>query len=233
MAWPESSGLRVAVYHRPVSASAVGERLLKVRTGVNRDGLTRRDRGETPPRRRRPFLEVQARYLLAVAILVASCSRALAQADVDAGPSRGVSSPSRSGGASYPVDTRPPKDFFSKKLLRALAREASARVVCRLLGLIDLFPKLRDPDVFYDASCDIVEIISGAPEGKPFHFVWQVERGSRMPPPQSELLVYLKTRKSAPEGLSGLKWIALDAGVMRYTPALRNKVHRPSIRPNK
>jgi hypothetical protein len=131
------------------------------------------------------------------------------------------------------VDTRPPKDFFSAKLLRTLAREASARVVCRLRGLTDLFPELHDPDVFYDASCDIVEIISGAPDGKPFHFVWQVERGSRMPPPQSELLVYLKTRKSPADGLSGLKWIALDAGVMRYTPALRNRVRRQPIRPDK
>ena len=222
------------MYHRLVSASAwVGERVLQVRTEVSRDGLAPPDRDGDGPHRRRLFLGRPGSCLLAVAILVASCSRASAQADFDAGPSPGQSIPAPSAGTSYPVDTRPPKDFFSEKLLRTLAREASARVVCRLRGLTDLFPGLHDPDVFYDASCDIVEVISGAPEGKPFHFVWQVERSSRMPPPQSELLVYLKTRKSPADGLSGLRWSALDAGVMRYTCSLRKQVHRQSIRSSK
>ena len=42
--------------------------------------------------------------------------------------------------ADYPVDTAPPKDFFDDRLLRTLAREASATVVCQLLGLVDVFP---------------------------------------------------------------------------------------------
>jgi hypothetical protein len=128
----------------------------------------------------------------------------------------------------YPVNTRPPKDFFDERLLRTLAREASATVVCRLLNLTDLFPEERDPDIFYDASCEVLEVIVGAPKGKPLHFVWQVERDHRMPPPQSELLVYLKARKQPLDGPPPLKWVAVETGVLRYTPALRDRIHRQS-----
>jgi hypothetical protein len=126
----------------------------------------------------------------------------------------------------YPVDTRPPKDFFSDRLLRTLAHEASAVVVCRLSSLTDALPQYLDPDVFYDAACEVLEVITGSPEAKPIHFIWQVERGSHMPPPGAELLVYLKPRKEPLDGPPALKWVALDTGVMRYTPALRDRVHR-------
>jgi hypothetical protein len=133
----------------------------------------------------------------------------------------------------YPVDTRPPKDFFSDRLLRTLAREASATVVCRLSSLTDVFPEHREPDIFYDAACDVIEVIAGSSDGKPLHFIWQVERDARMPPPQSELLVYLKARKEPLDGPPALKWVALDTGVMRYTPALRDRMHRQSKKTKK
>jgi hypothetical protein len=124
----------------------------------------------------------------------------------------------------YPVDTSAPKDFFSDALLRTLAREASAIVVCKLEGLTDVFPDRREPDTFYDAACHVTEVRAGAVGTEALHFVWQVERGSRMPPPGSELLVYLKRRKEPLDGPPPLKWGALDTGVMRYTEALRRKV---------
>ncbi len=137
----------------------------------------------------------------------------------------------------YPVDTRPPKDFFNDRLLRTLAREASATVVCRLSSLTDVFPEHRNPDIFYDATCDVLEVLAdslaGSLDGKPLHFIWQVERDARMPPPQSELLVYLKARKEPLDGPPALKWVALDTGVMRYTPALRDRMHRQSKKTKK
>jgi hypothetical protein len=136
-----------------------------------------------------------------------------------------AASPSTAIGANYPIDTSPPRDFFDERLLRTLAREASATVVCTLLGLVDVYPEQKDPDVFYDASCEILKVISGSPKGKLLHFIWQVERGSRMPPPRSPLLVYLKARKEPFDGPPLLKWVALDAGVLRYTPALEKKIH--------
>lgn len=133
----------------------------------------------------------------------------------------------------YPVDTSPPKDFFSDALLRTLAREASAIVACRLRGLTDVFPDRREPDTFYDADCDVTEVRAGSVGTDAFHFVWQVERGSRMPPPGSELLVYLKRRKEPLDAPPALKWVALDTGVMRYTEALRRKVGQASHPPKK
>lgn len=134
------------------------------------------------------------------------------------------------GGAAassgYPVDTSTPKDFVSDKLLATLAKEASAIAVCRLQELTDVFPEHREPDTFYDASCAIQEVLRGTLEGEPLHFIWQVERGNRMPPPQSELLVYLKARKQPLDGPPPLKWVPLDTGVFRYTPALRGKVRK-------
>ena len=138
------------------------------------------------------------------------------------------SPPAAAIAAGYPVDTSPPKDFFDDRLLRTLAREASATVVCTLIGLVDIFPEQKDPDVFYDATCEILKVISGSPKGKPFHFIWQVERGSRMPPPQSPLLVYLKARKGPFDGPPPLKWVALDTGVLRYTSALEKNIGRAS-----
>jgi hypothetical protein len=130
----------------------------------------------------------------------------------------------------YPVDTRPPKDFFSDQLLKTLGKEATATVVCRLQGLTDVFPDHKEPDTFYDASCEVVEVLRGPVDGislgKTLNFVWQVERGNRMPPPQSELLVYLKARKEPLDGPPPLKWVALDTGVMRYTPALQEKIRK-------
>ena len=130
----------------------------------------------------------------------------------------------------YPVDTRPPKDFFSDQLLKTLGKEATATVVCRLQGLTDVFPDHKEPDTFYDASCEVVEVLRGPIDaialGKTLNFVWQVERGNRMPPPQSELLVYLKARKEPLDGPPPLKWVALDTGVMRYTPALQEKIRK-------
>jgi hypothetical protein len=126
----------------------------------------------------------------------------------------------------YPVDTRPPKDFFSDQLLKTLGKEATATVVCRLQGLTDVFPDHKEPDTFYDASCEVVEVLRGPIEGRTLNFVWQVERGNRMPPPQSELLVYLKARKEPLDGPPPLKWVALDTGVMRYTPALQEKIRK-------
>jgi hypothetical protein len=49
-----------------------------------------------------------------------------------------------------------------------------------------------------------------------------------MPPPQSSLLVYVKARKAPFDGPSRLKWVALDTGVLRYTPGLEKKIHRTS-----
>jgi hypothetical protein len=138
-----------------------------------------------------------------------------------AGRASGISTDS----PGYPVDMSTPKDFFTDRLLRTLAREASATVVCRLLGLVDAFPQQKDPDVFYDASCEVLEVIAGRPNNQTLHFIWQVERGNRMPPPQSELLVYLKARKEPLDGPPLLKWVALDTGVLRYTPALKERIH--------
>ncbi len=129
----------------------------------------------------------------------------------------------------YPVDTTPPKDFFSDKLLKTLGKEATATVVCRLRGLTDVFPDHKEPDTFYDASCEVVDVLRGPDalrEGKTLDFIWQVERGNRMPPPQSELLVYLKARKEPLDGPPALRWVALDTGVMRYTPALQEKIRK-------
>jgi len=136
---------------------------------------------------------------------------------IDAGTSA-TSSP------GYPVDSSPPRDFFSEALLRTLAREASASVVCKLRGLTDVFGDRKEPDVFYDATCDVTEVRAGSVGSESLHFIWQVERGSRMPPPDSELLVYLKARKEPLDRPPYLKWVALDAGVMRYTEALRRKL---------
>ena len=133
----------------------------------------------------------------------------------------------------YPVDTRPPKDFFNDRILRTLAHEASAMVVCRLLNLTDIFRNPRDPYIFYDATCEVLEVIAGSPDGSPFHFIWQVERDNRMPPPHSELLVYLKARKEPLDGPPALKWIAIDTGVMRYTPTLKDRIHRQSKKTKK
>ena len=133
----------------------------------------------------------------------------------------------------YPVDTSPPKDFFSDALLRTLAREASASVVCKLKGLTDVFADKEEPDVFYDAACEVTEVRTGSVGSEPLHFIWQVERGARMPPPGSELLVYLKLRKQPLDGPLPLKWVALDTGVMRYTDALRRKLGQAPRRPKK
>ncbi len=123
-----------------------------------------------------------------------------------------------------------PGDFFSDPLLKTLGKEATATVVCRLQGLTDVFPDHKEPDTFYDASCEVVEVLRGPSDGiapgKTLDFVWQVERGNRMPPPRSELLVYLKGRKEPLDGPPPLKWVALDTGVMRYTPALQEKIRK-------
>lgn len=134
---------------------------------------------------------------------------------------------------SYPVDASPPKDFFSEALLRTLTREASAIVVCRLRGLTDVFPDRREPDTFYDGDCDVTEVRAGSVGTGAIHFVWQVERGSRMPPPGPELLVYLKRRKEPLLAPPTLNWVALDTGVMRYTDTLRRKLGQASHRPKK
>jgi len=166
----------------------------------------------------------------------AACQRP-AVASHDTAPAAPPAPPSAAPAASppppaaadpgYPVDTRPPKDFFSDQLLKTLGKEATATVVCRLQGLTDVFPDHKEPDTFYDASCEVVEVLRGPSDlGKTVNFVWQVERGNRMPPPQSELLVYLKARKEPLDGPPPLKWVALDTGVMRYTPALQEKIRK-------
>lgn len=165
--------------------------------------------------------------LVAVTVLVALPS--VATAAVDSGVSPGSAA---SAQATYPVDTSPPKDLFNEGLLRTLSREASAAVVCRLLGLVDVFPQQKDPDVFYDATCELTESISRAPKDKSLHFIWQVERGSRLPPLGSELLVYLKKRKLPLDGGPPLRWVALDTGVLRYTPALKARIHRGAKKKN-
>lgn len=126
----------------------------------------------------------------------------------------------------YPVNLSAPKDSYNEELLRVLKSEASATVACRLLDLNDVFPREQDPDIFYDAACEVFEVFAGSLDGKPLHFIWQVERGARMPPPQSELLVYLKQRKAPLDGPPALKWVALDAGVMAYVPKLKDRMHR-------
>lgn len=133
---------------------------------------------------------------------------------------------SATSSTAYPVDSSPPRDFFSDALLRTLNREAAARVVCTLTGLTDVFGDRREPDTFYDAACDVTEVQMGSIGLEPLHFVWQVERGSRMPPPGAELLVYLKARKEPLDRAPYLKWVALDTGVMRYTDALRRKLRQ-------
>jgi len=146
---------------------------------------------------------------------------------------RGVDASVPVASPGYPVDTGQPKDAFNEQLLRTLAREAAAVVVCRLQSLTDIFPQHRDPDVFYDAACEVTESIAGSPKDKPLHFIWQVERGNRMPPPQSDLLVYLKARKKPIDGPPELKWVALDTGVMHYTPTLKERLHRSSKKNSK
>lgn len=130
------------------------------------------------------------------------------------GPDAAVAAP------TYPVDTTEPKDFFDDRLLRALGREASAVIVCKLAGLFDLFPKQHDPDVFYEAACDVEQVVTGRMATGQIHFVWQVERGSRLPPPGAELLVYLKARKQPLDAPPPLTWVSLDTGVLRWTPKL-------------
>ena len=165
---------------------------------------------------------------------VASRDTAAAAQPSRPAPSAPAASPPAATAADpgYPVDTRPPKDFFSDQLLKTLGKEATATVVCRLQGLTDVFPDHKEPDTFYDASCEVVEVLRGPIDaialGKTLNFVWQVERGNRMPPPQSELLVYLKARKEPLDGPPPLKWVALDTGVMRYTPALQEKIRKTS-----
>jgi len=46
-----------------------------------------------------------------------------------------------------------------------------------------------------------------------------------MPPPDSELVVYLKRRKQPLDGPPPLEWVALDTGVLPYTPSLREYLH--------
>ena len=198
--------------------------------GERSSPATRGERRMQPSRAERAQLPAALKIALA-ALATASCqSSAMAanhspDAKADSA-AMDASVPSTFPG--YPIDTRPPKDFFNDRLLRTLAREASATIVCRLLGLTDVFPQYRDPDIFYDASCEVLDVISGSPEGNSIHFIWQVERGNPMPPPQSELLVYLKARKKPLDGPPALKWVALDTGVMAYTPALRDRMHRQS-----
>ena len=126
----------------------------------------------------------------------------------------------------YPVDTRPPKDFFNDDLLRTLTREASLVIVCSLQGLHDILEDSSYPDIFYAATCDVSEVLKGSLPLGPVRFIWQVERGSRMPPPGSELLVYLKARHERMKEDPLLKWLAIDTGVMSYTNALRVKLHQ-------
>ena len=169
--------------------------------------------------------------VIGVVILAAftACQRpAVASRDTSAAAPAPQPSPPAAAATDpgYPVDTRPPKDFFSDPLLKTLGKEATATVVCRLQGLTDVFPDHKEPDTFYDASCEVVDVLRGPIEGKILSFVWQVERGNRMPPPQSELLVYLKARKEPLDGPPPLKWVALDTGVMRYTPALQEKIRK-------
>jgi len=138
--------------------------------------------------------------VIGVVILAAftACQRpAVASRDTSAAAPAPQPSPPAAAATDpgYPVDTRPPKDFFSDQLLKTLGKEATATVVCRLQGLTDVFPDHKEPDTFYDASCEVVEVLRGPIESKTLNFIWQVERGNRMPPPQSELLVYLKARK--------------------------------------
>jgi hypothetical protein len=129
---------------------------------------------------------------------------------------------------TYPVLTRPPKDKLDPRLIKTLTREASAAVVCRLRGLTDVFPGARDPDVFYDAACEVEESLRGPLLVGPVHFIWQVERDARMPPPDSRLVVYLKRRNRPLDGPPPLEWVALDTGVLPYTPSLQEYLHPKS-----
>ena len=141
-------------------------------------------------------------------------------------PEAEAPSPIHSGDpARYPIDDAPPKDFFDERLLRTLNREANAVVVCRLIDLVDAFPGRKEPDIFYNADCDVSETIRGRVSKGPVHFVWQVERGSRMPPRGAEILAYLKARKHQLDGRPAVGWIAVDTGVLRYTDALKAKIH--------
>lgn len=126
----------------------------------------------------------------------------------------------------YPVDPSPPKDFHDDALLRTLARESVAVIVCRLRGLQNIFVGTTEPDIFYAATCDVSEVLKGTLPLDALHFIWQVERESRMPPPGSELLVHLKMRKERLQEDPDLKWVAIDTGVLRYTERLKADVHK-------
>jgi hypothetical protein len=129
----------------------------------------------------------------------------------------------------YPVDPNPPKDFHDEALLRTLARESAAAVICRLQGLQDSVPGSTDPDIFYAANCETSEVFKGPLRTGPFRFIWQVERDSRMPPRGSELLVFVKARKEPLPQEPALRWTALDTGVLRYTERLKADVHTPGL----
>jgi len=129
----------------------------------------------------------------------------------------------------YPVDPSPPKDFHDDALLRTLARESVAVIICRLRGLQNIFVGTTDPDIFYAATCDVSEVLKGALPRDALRFIWQVERESRMPPPGSELLVHLKMRKERLQEDPDLKWVAIDTGVLRYTERLKADVHKTGL----
>jgi hypothetical protein len=129
-----------------------------------------------------------------------------------------------SASVGYPVDMDPPKDLHHESLLRTLHREAAAVVVCELQGLRDVYGDKGAPDIFYDATCNVSEVLKGKVPTGSLHFIWQVDRDARMPPPGSEMLACLKAlREPVPEA-PGLKWIALDTGVFRYTEATKSDV---------
>jgi hypothetical protein len=128
--------------------------------------------------------------------------------------------------ANYPVSHKSPKDEVNEGLVRVLEKEATAIIACHLRGLSDLFPTRRDPDTFYDATCEITETFRGPLRQGAAHFVWQVERGNPMPPPDAELLVFLKRRTKPLDDAPTLEWVALDTGVLRYVPKLQERMRR-------
>lgn len=120
----------------------------------------------------------------------------------------------------YRIDTKPPRDWHSASLLRTLKTEASVVAVCQLDGVSDIFKDPTDLYLFLDVTCSKADFWRGKQASSTVHFIWQVERGSPLPPPGESLLVFLKPRKQPRDPPQSVEWVAVETGVFRVTAKL-------------
>jgi len=117
----------------------------------------------------------------------------------------------------YPVETAQPSDEVPLGLLKQLAKEAAIVAVCELESLDDLYNQPKDIYHLFVVGCrDPITWVGPKQTGR-LRFLWQVEKGSRVPAPHSKLLVLLTQRRDVGSAPQGVNWVALDIGVFRFS----------------